>query len=189
LLDFAAPAPVHRCELCARELGDDHDHVLSKRDARLACACRPCALLLGSDTGTLSRVDTRIDRLSANVAPDIQRRLHIPVGLAGIVHEPNGRVHALYPGPLGVVEADVSADAWRRLVADWPELHLGNSGTNAVLIHRTEDSDVAFRVSVDIVYAIVGLLRRHRTKNTDLVTEFIDEIAAGRAIAQIAEAP
>ncbi|HEV3064191.1 MAG TPA: DUF5947 family protein, partial [Chthoniobacterales bacterium] len=42
---FRRPAPIEeRCELCSAGLASIHRHLLEMSNARIVCACDPCAL-------------------------------------------------------------------------------------------------------------------------------------------------
>jgi hypothetical protein len=109
-----------RCEMCGRDAGPDHPHVLDLEAAgvALACACRPCHLLLTSPGAGGGRW---------RAVPDEWRRVgsvelaQVPVGVAFVVVDSRrDRPVAYYPGPAGATESElaVAIDALPAMAPD-----------------------------------------------------------------------
>ena len=137
---------VERCELCGGPAGEDHPHVVdieASGASSLACACRPCHLVLApSTTGRWRAVLDDWRSVDAVDLPDV------PVGVAFVVlHPRTEQPVAYYPGPAGATESelDVAADAL-------PDL---TPGTEALVVRDGE----AFVVPVSEAYALAGELR------------------------------
>jgi hypothetical protein len=139
---------VERCELCGGPAGEDHPHVVDTEAhgaSSLACACRPCHLLLAaSSSGRWRAVVDDWRSVSSIELPDV------PVGVAFVVVDPmRERPVAYYPGPAGATESelDVPVDALPSLAP----------GTEALLVRDGE----AFVVPVSEAYGLAGELREH----------------------------
>ncbi len=100
-----------------------------------------------------------MERLDAEVDDACWRRLAIPVGLALILRESTpARTIALYPGPAGIVEAELNQDA----VAGIDLLDSIDSDVQGLLVDRTPGHSDCYRVSLDVCFALVGELRSRR---------------------------
>jgi hypothetical protein len=137
---------VERCELCGGPAGEEHPHVVDTEAAgpsSLACACRPCHLLLAASQGGRWRAVLDDWRAVDDVElPDV------PVGVAFVVVDARrDRPVAYYPGPAGATqsELDVAVDALPALAP----------GTEALVVRDGE----AFVVPVSAAYALAGELR------------------------------
>ena len=137
---------VERCELCGGPAGEEHPHVVdteARGASSLACACRPCHLLLAATTtGRWRAVVDDWRTVDAVDLPDV------PVGVAFVVVDPHDRRPvAYYPGPAGATESelDLPPDAL-------PDL---TPGTEALVVRDGE----AFVVPVSEAYALAGELR------------------------------
>ena len=137
---------VERCGLCGGPAGEDHPHVVDTEaagPASLACACRPCHLLLtASASGRWRAVLDDWRTVDGVDLPDV------PVGVAFVVvDQRDRRPVAYYPGPAGATESelDLPADAL-------PDL---TPGTEALVVRDGE----AFVVPVSEAYALAGELR------------------------------
>lgn len=164
----APAAPVaERCELCATEVPDDHQHLLdltATDDRTLRCACRPCALLFADRPReaagtTLRTVPDRYRHDPGFALTDDQwDTLQIPVGLAFFRRDAAGRLVARYPGPAGVTESELAVTAAigasRLATALAPEVE-------ALLVRRDDAGTTALLVPVDACYRLVGLVRRY----------------------------
>lgn len=155
-----------RCELCSRELPDDHEHLLAVERRALACSCGPCALTFDQDAragARFRRVRRRAERLPGLVIDDaLWERLQVPIGLAFFHRTDDGQVVASYPSPAGATESLVPHDAWAALVATDPGLADLPPAVEALLVNRARSSTPAgtsYRVSIDRCYALVGLVR------------------------------
>jgi Family of unknown function (DUF5947) len=149
------------CGLCAGVVGAQHRHVLDEQDGSLLCACTPCSLLFERDAaggGRYQLVPTRRTRL-AQVPIE---RLDVPVGLAFFVQQRDGRVMAHYPSPLGTTEAELTAAAWRTVVAGSSalgELRPLVEGLMTWTGYRS-GHDQQWIVPLDDCYRLVAVIRR-----------------------------
>jgi hypothetical protein len=137
---------VERCELCGGPAGEDHPHVVDVETAgpsSLACACRPCHMLLAaSDSGRWRAVGDAWRTVGPVDLPEV------PVGVAFVVVDSRRqRAVAYYPGPAGATESelDVATDALPDLVPDVEALVLRDGA--------------AWVVPVSAAYALAGELR------------------------------
>lgn len=149
------------CGLCAGVLGTRHRHVLDEQDRTLLCACTPCSLLFERDAaggGRYRLVPTRRTRL-AQVPID---GLGVPVGLAFFVKQGDGRVTAHYPSPLGTTESELSAAAWRTVVARSSALGELRPLVEGFLTWTGYRSgrDQQWIVPLDDCYRLVAVIRR-----------------------------
>jgi hypothetical protein len=148
----AESAPVtfvrrERCELCGAPAGDDHPHLLDMEGPQgtLACACRPCHLLLaapGAGGGRWRAVPDEWRAVDAVDLPDV------PVGVSFVVVDSRtGGAVAFYPGPAGATESelDVAVDLLPPMTPD----------VEALVIRGHE----AYVVPVSAAYGLVGELR------------------------------
>ena len=160
-----APQASERCEMCAVDIGEEHQHVVSLESRVLMCTCRGCYLLFTDETARL-RYRAVPDRFLS--FPDLDPSgggwadLEIPVGLAFLFHNSvQERVVAFYPGPAGATESDLPLASWDDIVAAGPELGTLRPDVEALLI-RTPDHEQAgsvHLVPIDRCYELVGRLR------------------------------
>jgi hypothetical protein len=156
-----APSPYAACDLCGAPLADEHGHVVNLGTRSLRCSCRPCYLLFTREDATLSHraVPDRYLALPDLPAP-VWDTLELPVGTAFLFHNSVlDRVVALYPGPAGATESELSLDAWGRVVAAVPLLGTMQPDVEALLVRATGQRVEAFVVPIDACYELVGHLR------------------------------
>jgi hypothetical protein len=161
-----ATAVDERCGLCAAPLASEHPHLMDVRAHALLCACRACALLFdrsAAGMGQYRRVPDRCRLLAGVAVSDAQwAALGVPVAMAFFSYSSEaGGVVGYYPGPLGVTEAIVDADAWRAVERANPVLATIAPDVEALLVDRRGDSQRYWLVGIDVCYALVGLIRRH----------------------------
>jgi hypothetical protein len=159
------PDATERCDLCARELPPDHDHVLEPAEHRLTCVCGPCAVLFTAST-TRKRVPRRVRQLRDFQLTDAQwDALCLPIELAFLVRSSiRDRTIACYPSPAGATESSLSLEAWDDIVRDNPVLARMEADTEALLINRVGHTRGAatpeyFVAPIDQCYKLVGLIR------------------------------
>jgi hypothetical protein len=175
-----------RCELCAAPICDEHErehehdyeheHVLDRELGAVRCACRACAVLFeGGAGGRWRRVPRVAERLDGFRLDDaLWDALGIPIGLAFIARRDDGAAIARYPSPGGAIEAAVPPDAYAALVAANPALATLAPEVEALLVRRlsplalsgaapeatrSRRAHDAYRVSIDVCYRLVGLVR------------------------------
>ncbi len=161
-------ALLERCELCSREIGKVHQHLVEPAIRRLICACEACAILFDG------RHDNKYKRVPRNIQflPDFRmshsqwESMMIPIEMAFFFRSSSlGRVIALYPSPAGATESSLPLDAWEYVVRENPLLESMESDVEALLVNRvgaTEPKPAEyFLVPIDACYELVGLIRTH----------------------------
>ena len=163
----AAPAAAgERCEMCAEDIADEHQHVVNVEGRQLMCVCRGCYLLF-TDTEADLRFRAIPDRYLAFPDFALDRRqweaLQIPVGLAFFFHNSAlGRTVAFYPGPAGATESELDLQAWADIRTADPRADTISADTEALLVRVPDDetaSPHAYLVPIDTCYEFVGRLR------------------------------
>lgn len=163
------PAVVERCELCATELGVDHQHLLEPIHRKVLCTCDACSILFTSGAETkYRRVPRRVRSLPNFHLSDGQwDSLMIPINMAFFFEStPDQRMVVLYPSPAGPVESLLSLDSWEDIVRDNPVLRNMSPDVEALLVNRIAQSRGAgnaeyFVAPIDECYKLVGLIRGH----------------------------
>jgi hypothetical protein len=161
---FAGKRPdVERCELCGKELGPEHQHVIEPANRRLSCCCDACAILFGGTAGKYRRVPREVSLLSDFKMSDAEwESLHLPISLAFFYRSsPAKRVIAMFPGPAGATESLLTLDAWEDLVYVNPVLLELQPDVEALLVNRVGPIRDYFRVPIDECFKLVGLIRTH----------------------------
>jgi hypothetical protein len=161
------PSSVETCELCGKELGASHQHLLEPVKRKLACACDACAVLFNSQgTVKYKRVPRRIRSL-----PDFQMTdsrwngLMMPINMAFFFRStPLGRMIALYPSPAGATESLLSFDTWDEIELDNPVLLEMEADVEALLVNRIGHArgfanPEYYIVPIDECFKLVGLIR------------------------------
>lgn len=173
---FAVPPPpspsaeAPRCELCAAPSGEEHSHLVDRRDRTLACACRACYLLFtGDNEGTRYQAVPEhyryVPRLPVTEAQ--WQQLGVPVGLAFFFwHSALEQLVAFYPSPAGATESPVALAGWAEVASANPELGELAPDVEALLVNRvTRPGEPAgyegFAVPIDACYRLVGLVRSY----------------------------
>lgn len=181
----AAPvAAGERCEMCAEDIADEHQHVVNLEGRQLMCVCRGCYLLF-TDTEAELRFRAIPDRYLAFPDFALDRRqweaLQIPVGLAFFFYNSAlGRTVAFYPGPAGATESELDLQAWADIRAADPRADTIAADTEALLVRVPDDetaSPQAYLVPIDACYEFVGRLRMmwHGFDGGQDVRNYIDE--------------
>ena len=152
------------CDLCAAEIPEDHRHVADLHSRRLACSCRPCAILFEASRGGRWRtVPERVARCpEVPLGDDAWTALGIPVDLAFFLRTgEDDRIVGFYPGPSGATEAALEGGS------GLDGLHAALRGiepdVEALLVNRSRGARECWIVPVDRCYALVGLIRSHWT--------------------------
>jgi hypothetical protein len=161
-----APSDQERCEMCAADIGEQHQHVVDLVGRGLMCTCRPCYLLFTAEGAEL-RYRAVPDRYRS--LPDFALfagqwdELEIPVGLAFFfANSVEGRTVAFYPGPAGATESELPLGAWDRIVDANPVLGSLAPDVEALIVRmpdRSRPAAEAHLVPIDRCYELVGLLR------------------------------
>ena len=107
-----APQPAgERCEMCAEQIADEHQHVVNVEGRQLMCVCRGCYLLFTDTHASCATARcptaTSPSRTSRWTAAQWEA-LQIPVGLAFFFRNSAlDRTVAFYPGPAGATESEL----------------------------------------------------------------------------------
>lgn len=87
--------------------------------------------------------------------------LMIPVNMVFMYRSMGSKpVTALYPGPAGATESQLSLDNWGTLVQNNPILETLEHDVEALLIYRVRGVREYYIVPIDVCYELVGLIRR-----------------------------
>lgn len=154
------------CEICARELGPGHPHLIEPAKRRIVCACQACALLFDDAQEQKYR---RIPR-DAFLLPTLQidavdwESLGIPIGLAFfLTSSATHRVAAIYPSPGGAAETEPSLDAWNAIARRHARVERLRPDVEALLVNRLGGASECYVAPVDLCYELTGLLRKYWT--------------------------
>lgn len=155
-------AKEEHCDFCSTPIDLRHAHLVERATRRFYCACPQCALLLGAgERYAAVRAHTQALR-EFDVSDSEWQAFGIPIDLAFIFHSTSAQGPvAIYPGPAGATESQVSADAWSRFVATKPVLADMAPDVEALLVYRVHGAREYYLVSIDRCYALIGLIRQH----------------------------
>ena len=163
----AAPETAgERCEMCAEDIADEHQHVVNLEGRQLMCVCRGCYLLF-TDTEADLRYRAIPDRYLTFDDFALDRpaweALQIPVGLALFFHNSAlSRTVAFYPGPAGACESELDLQAWNDIRAEDARVDMLAVDTEALLVRVPDDETAppqAYLVPIDACYEFIGRLR------------------------------
>lgn len=154
-----------RCELCTLPLGDSHDHIVELGTRGALCACHACAFLFTSNE-TIFRYRTVPRRVLRDrdlaLSATAWTELGIPVGLAFCVRQVDPpRTLVCYPGPAGIVDAELEPDVWDAISAATVLAGQLVPEVEALLIHGERGSPTlaCYLVPITAAYELVALLR------------------------------
>jgi hypothetical protein len=158
-----------RCEMCSRELPDEHEHLVEPAKRRLICACGACAILFEGQAGAkFKRVPRQVLFLRDFHLTDAQwDGLMVPIEMVFFFHSsPHGKMIALYPSPAGPTESLLSLDTWSDIVQSNPVLNEMEADVTALLVNRvgqgrTSQPAEYYLVPIDECYKLVGIIRAH----------------------------
>jgi hypothetical protein len=161
--------PAERCEMCSRELGPEHEHLVEPANRRLICSCDACAILFEGQSGTkFKRVPRRVLFLRDFQLSDGQwDGLMVPIEMAFFFKStPHGKVIALYPSPAGPTESLLSLETWGDIEEANPILGEMDPDVTALLVNRVGHARGSapaeyYLVPIDECYKLVGLIRTH----------------------------
>ena len=160
----AARQDVERCELCSRELGSSHPHLVDVVGRRIVCSCEACSLLFeGRTEGRYRRVPRDIVRLRDSILDDVDwNSLSIPISLAFFFFSSAaGKMMALYPSPAGATESLLPLDAWNAIAAREPRVQQLHPDVEALLVNRLCTPAAYYIVPIDRCYELTGMIRKH----------------------------
>jgi hypothetical protein len=157
-------APGERCDYCGVPVGGEHGHCIDLTVRRIMCSCRPCYLVFepaGAAQGRYKTVPSRYAEIPDFAVDDAAwDQLQIPIGLAFFfINSREDRTLALYPGPAGATESQLSLEAWSALSGDYPAIATLQPDVEAVLVLRRAEVSRCFIVPIDAAYRLVGLIR------------------------------
>jgi uncharacterized protein DUF5947 len=156
------PNTQEACALCGAPLGGLHRHLVEPGNRKIACACRPCALLFGRHrNGRYRLIPEQVQLLEDFRLSDAQwKSLHLPINLAFFFFSsPMERVVAIYPSPVGATESLLPLEDWQDLENENPILGAIEPDVEALLVNRVGSARDHYRVPIDECYKLVGLLR------------------------------
>jgi Family of unknown function (DUF5947) len=160
---------VEHCEMCSRELGPEHEHLVEPANRKLICACDACAILFEGQSGArYKRVQRRVLFLRDFQLTDAQwDGLKVPIEMAFFFKStPHRKVIALYPSPAGPTESLLSLETWVDIEQANPILSQMEADVTALLVNRVGhardySSAEYYLVPIDECYKLVGLIRTH----------------------------
>lgn len=162
---FVTGSAGEECELCARTMTLEHEHLLEPDARRVLCTCGDCSRLSLQEQrrqgSRYLRVERRALRLPAVELSDAAwSELGVPVGLAFFTtRSRTGEVVATFPGRSGIIESFVPLRAWSELEQRHPELKAILPEVESLLVRRSLRHRDYFQVSIDHCYELSGLLR------------------------------
>lgn len=168
------------CELCGKDIGEEHPHLLLMKSRTVACTCQECAILFSGQANTKYRRIPRDARwLDGFAISDVHwDGLGIPIGMAYFcVPDGGGTPRVFYPSPAGAMESLLSMESWSEIAKGCMEvremepeveallvIRLGYAGPLGALA-RSSGSDNMGRAAeyyiapIDECYRLVGLIR------------------------------
>lgn len=181
---FVRAQPVDFCEFCGIPVPDHHGHVIEPATRQVSCVCLVCGeAMSGRPDHRYRLVPTRAEKLDGFRLSDADwHSLGLPIDMAFLFHStPDEGPIALYPGPLGVTQAAVAADAWGALLRANPLLGEFEPDVEALLVDRRGGRRSCYRVPIDRCYALAGTIRQHWQgfSGGDGVWQAIDDFLAG----------
>jgi len=154
---FVDPPP-EVCELCRAAIAEAHEHLIAVPARRLVCACPGCAAAAPQGYRRIFQFSRKV--ADFELGDELWLSFDIPVDLAFFIRdESTGRGIALYPGPAGLVQAELPLDGWGELAAQYRWLDDLMPETEALLVNRTQGAREYFRLSTDHCFALAGLMR------------------------------
>lgn len=149
------------CELCARVLSHDHQHLLELENNRVVCSCDACAILFdGNARQRYRRIPREVERLDFVIDDQEWNSLLIPINLAFFVRSSAaGRIVAQYPSPAGVMESLLDLEYWDAIEERNPVVKRFAPDVEALLVNRLNEQRRYYRAPIDRCFHLVGLMR------------------------------
>lgn len=167
LAPYAADAVVAvreaRCEVCSSPIGAEHRHVVELGTRGALCVCQPCSVLF-SHAAPGSQFRTVPERFVTDVAfaanATSWAALGIPVTLAFFyVDSTRDAVVACYPGPAGIIDAELGLDAWSAVAETTPLAGMLEPDVEALVVRGGRAEPRCHLVPISTAYELVGRLR------------------------------
>ncbi len=157
---FVARNDVEHCDFCSTIISHKHAHLIERATRQFFCACQGCTFSLGASE-RFCLVSPRTDVLRDFELSDAEwNAFQIPIEMVFLFRSTAaGRPIAIYPGPAGPTESQLSLEAWAQLVAANPVLADLEADVEALLVNRTNGAREYYRVSIDRCYSLVGMIR------------------------------
>jgi hypothetical protein len=179
------------CDLCGGGLDAVHEHVFDPARRDLRCACPGCAGLLSeAPASRWRRVRAFSRRLEAAPVTALHwNALAIPIEVAFLYRSTGGEGRAVYPSPAGATESHPSVGAWDSVAAEVPALAALAPDVEVLLVSRLGETPEQYVVSIDVAYALVGVMRRHwrgfagGPEAWAAIARFFDTLRAGGEVA------
>lgn len=162
------PPPGESCEMCGAVLVGEHPHVVNLDSRRVLCTCRPCYLLFtreGAGRGNYRAVPDRyLFDPDVALSDALWDALQVPVGMAFFFFNSTlGRIVAQYPSPAGATESLLDLSAWEAVAEASPLARELVPDVEALIVHRSRESNESYLVPIDVCYELVGRIRMHWT--------------------------
>jgi hypothetical protein len=165
LRQFAAARPQSEfCEMCAKEIPEQHSHVVNTQARRLLCVCEACAILFDHAGATAyRRVSRDVRELNqVNLSDSLWNGLGIPAGIVFLLRSgTQSDMLAIYPSPAGPTEATLDADTWSEISAAHPAIARMQADVEALLVNRAKGAREYFIVPIDECYKLTAIIRQH----------------------------
>jgi hypothetical protein len=181
---FRRPAPTkEHCELCGVGLASNHRHLLETSNARIICACDPCAFRFQDVTGgRFKLIPGEVQFLPQFQLSDGEwDSLALPINLAFFFYNtPQEKVKAMYPSPAGATESLLPLPAWETIVSNNVRLAELKPDVEALLVNRVGTKRDYYLAPIDVCFELVGLIRVHwrGLSGGDLAWEEIEKFFA-----------
>jgi hypothetical protein len=181
---FRRSVPIEEhCQLCSVPLPPNHRHLLEASNARIVCACDPCALRFQDVAAGRFKLIPREVRFlpSFHLTDQEWDGLALPINLAFFFYSTlQEKVKAMYPSPAGATESLLPLPAWQTILADNIALAQMNPDVEALLVNRVGTKREYYIVPIDLCFELVGLIRVHwrGLSGGDLVWEEIEKFFA-----------
>lgn len=170
------------CEVCGASMAAGHRHLLRRAGRAIACACVPCSMLFPPEgRGEFVAIPAEVHRLPDPQTPrGLLEELDVPVGAAFLVRRAEGGA-ALYPGPLGVATRALDGPTWQRATASAAALAELTPEVEALAILQLREGTRAYRVGLDVCFALAGSQRHRSGLGPDALDEMHQQLRAWAA--------
>jgi hypothetical protein len=160
----AVKSPREICEMCAKDIAEQHQHLVNTQERRLVCVCDACSILFDHAGATAYRRVPRDSRelLQMNISDSLWNSLGIPAGIVFIMRSSvQADALAFYPSPAGPTEAAVDADLWNEISVAHRAIEAMKPDVEALLVNRAKGARQYFIVPIDECYKLTAVIRKH----------------------------